>query len=91
MDEVDGSLVVGCEDTGVDLEVVDSSSKSGCSVDIVDGSRGLLPGAKVTASVLTGWGCSIGSSICIFSLQLSLSEQQIYSSVAELKEPSVQI
>ena len=90
MDEVDGSLEVGCEDTGVDLEVVDSS-KSGCSVDIVDRSRGLLPGAKVTASVLTGWGRSIGNSICIFSLQLSLSEQQIYSSVAELKEPSVQI
>lgn len=103
--EVDGCLDVGWEDTGVDLDVVDSGSKSGPSVEIMDGSRVMSPdpdpddpsivvtarpGAEVTALVLTGWGRSIGSSIRIFSLQLSLSEQQIYSSVAVLKEPLLQ-
>jgi hypothetical protein len=102
--EVNGSLEVGWEDTGVDLEeVVDSGSRSGGSVEVVDGSRGLFPdpdpdpssimvtGDEMMASVLAGWGRSTGSSIRRFSLQLSLSEQQIYSSVAVLKEPWLQI
>ncbi len=98
MVEVDGSLDVGWEDTGVDLDV---GSRSGCSVEVVDGSRGLFPdpdpdpsimvtGAEVTASVLAGVR-SIGSSICRCWLQLSLSEQQIYASVEVLKEPWLQI
>ena len=85
---VGGDLDVGREDTGVDVEV-DSGTKSGRSVVIKDGSRGLFPdpdpnsstvvatnGAEVTASVLTGWGNSTGNTISRFWLHKSPSSQQ---------------
>ena len=77
---LDGCLDVRSEDTGVD--VVDSGPRSGVMSPDPD------PGAEVTSD--TGWVRSIGSTIRKFSLQLSLSEQQIYSSVSELKEPWLQ-
>ena len=83
--EVGGDLDVGWEDTGVDVEV-DSGTKSGRSVVIKDGSRGLFPdpdpdsstvvatnGAEVTAS---GWGNSTGNTISRFWLHKSPSSQQ---------------
>ena len=85
---VNGSLDVGWEDTGVDLEVVSSTASVGSVIR--DGSRGLFPdpdpvssivvatnGVEVIASVLTGCGSSTGSTISRFSLQLSLSSQHL--------------
>ena len=82
---VGGDLDVGREDTGVDVEV-DSGTKSGRSVVIEDGSRGLFPdpdpnsstvvatnGAEVTASVVLS---STGKTISRFWLHKLPSSQQ---------------